>query len=127
MSWFWISDPLVRALHSEQLAAHGGGAGVRDAGLLDSALQRPCDLAASGDPEAAVLAASLAYGIGCNHPFVDGNKRTAFVAGAVILEMNGYAVTPSEADVVVKMLALAAGDLSEAALTDWFAANARLR
>jgi death on curing protein len=123
MSWFWIGEPLVRALHSEQLAAHGGGAGVRDAGLLDSALQRPRNLAAYGTPDAAALAASLAYGLARNHPFVDGNKRTAFVAGAVFLELNGFRVTMSEADVVLTILALAAGELAEDALAAWFRAN----
>lgn len=123
MSWFWIGEPLVRALHSEQLAAHGGGAAVRDAGLLDSALQRPRNLAAYGEPDAAALAASLAYGIARNHPFVDGNKRTAFVAGAVFLELNGFRVTMSEADVVITILALAAGEMAEDALADWFRAN----
>lgn len=123
MSWFWIGEPLVRALHSEQLAAHGGGAGVRDAGLLDSALQRPRNLAAYGEPDTAALAASLAYGIARNHPFVDGNKRTAFVAGAVFLELNGFRVTMSEADVVITILALAAGEMAEDALADWFRAN----
>jgi death-on-curing protein len=124
MDWFWIGEPLVRALHGEQLAAHGGGAGVRDAGLLDSALQRPRNLAAYGEPDAAALAASLAYGIARNHPFVDGNKRTAFVAGAVFLELNGFRVTMSEADVVLTILALAAGELAEDGLADWFRANA---
>jgi death-on-curing protein len=127
MTWFWIGEPLVRALHSEQLAAHGGGAGVRDAGLLDSALQRPRNLAAYGAPDAAALAASLAYGIARNHPFVDGNNRTAFVAAAVFLELNGFHVTMSEADVVLTILALAAGDLTEAALADWFRTNAVAR
>ncbi len=121
--WFWIGEGLVRALHSEQLAAHGGGSGIRDAGLLDSALQRPRNLAAYGTPDAASLAASLAFGIARNHPFVDGNKRTAFVAGAVFVELNGQRFTASEPDVVITMLALAAGDMSEEALAAWFRAN----
>lgn len=123
MDWSWIGEPLARALHAEQLSAHGGGAGVRDARLLDSALQRPRNLAAYGEPDAAALAASLAYGIARNHPFVDGNKRTAFVAAATFLELNGWHFHASEPDVVVTTLALAAGDLSEAALADWFRAN----
>ena len=120
MDWIWISEPLARALHSEQLVAHGGIAGVRDAGLLDSALQRPRNLAAYGDPDAAALAASLAFGIARNHPFIDGNKLTAFVAAATFLEVNGSRFGASEADVVVTMLALAAGELSEDALADRF-------
>ena len=123
MAWFFIDEVLARAFHAEQLASHGGGVGVRDAGLLDSVLQRPCNLAAYGEPDAAALAASLAFGIARNHPFVDGNKRTAFVAAAAFLEINGYRFGASEADVVVTFVALAAGDVSEAALADWFRAN----
>lgn len=123
MSWFWIGEPLARALHGEQLASHGGGSGVRDAGLLDSALQRPRNLAGYGEPDAAALAASLAYGIARNHPFVDGNKRTAFVCGAVFMELNGFRMSATEADVVLTFLALAAGDITEPALADWFRAN----
>jgi death-on-curing protein len=123
--WFWIDENLARALHSEQLAAHGGGNGVRDAGLLDCVLQRPRNLAAYGAPDAAALAASLAFRIARNHPFVDGNKRTAFVAAAVFLEANGFRFEASEPDVVVRILALAAGDLTEAALAGWFRANIR--
>ena len=123
--WFWIGEPLARALHGEQLAAHGGGNGVRDAGLLDSALQRPRNLVAYGDPDAAALAASLAFGIARNHPFVDGNKRTAFVAAATFLELNGWRFGATEADVVVTTLALAAGDLAEDALAAWFHTNTR--
>jgi len=123
MDWFWIDEPLVRALHSEQLAAHGGGGGVRDAGLLDSALQRPRNLAAYGAPDAAALAASLAFGVARNHPFVDGNKRTAFVAAATFLELNGWRFGASEAEVVVTILALAAGEMPEDALAGWFRAN----
>ena len=123
--WFWIGEALARALHSEQLAAHGGGNGVRDAGLLDSALQRPRNLAAYGHPDAAALAASLAFGVARNHPFVDGNKRTAFVAAATFLEANGWRFEASEAEVVITILALAAGDISEDALADWFRANSR--
>ena len=116
---------MARALHSEQLAAHGGGAGVRDGGLLDSALQRPRNLAAYGAPDAAALAASLAFGIARNHPFIDGNKRTAFVAAATFLEANGWRFGAAETDVVVTFLALAAGDLTEAVLADWFRANSQ--
>ena len=123
MTWFFIDETLARALHGEQLAAHGGSDGIRDAGLLDSALQRPRNLAAYGDPDAAALAASVAFGIARNHPFVDGNKRTAFVVAAVFIELNGGRFRAGEADVVIKMLALAAGDLTEAALADWFRAN----
>lgn len=127
MGWFWITEPLARALHHEQLAAHGGGDGIRDAGLLDSALQRPRNLAAYGEPDAAALAASLAFGIARNHPFVDGNKRKAFVAAATFMELNGWRFGASEADVVLTTLALAAGEVGEDALADWFRANSSAR
>ena len=124
-TWFWVNEMLARALHSEQLAAHGGGSGVRDAGLLESALQRPRNLAGYSEPDAAELAASLAYGLARNHPFVDGNKRTAFVAAATFLESNGWRFAATEPDVVVTFLALAAGELSEEALANWFRTNSR--
>lgn len=127
MAWRWITEPVVRAVHGEQLAQHGGAPGVRDAGLLASDLGRPQNLAAYGEPDCAALAASLAYGIARNHPFVDGNKRSAFVAGALFMELNGQRLNASEADVVVTFLALAAGELSEAALADWFRANSHPR
>ena len=127
MAWRWISEALVRAVHGEQLAQHGGAAGVRDGGLLTSALGRPQNLAAYGDPDCAALAASLAWGIARNHPFVDGNKRSAFVAGALFMELNGFRLEASEADVVLTFLALAAGDVSETALADWFRTNSRPR
>jgi death-on-curing protein len=123
--WFFVAENLVRALHAEQLSSHGGGNGVRDAGLLDSALQRPRNLAAYGNPDAAALAASLAFGIARNHPFVDGNKRTAFVAAATFVEANGNRFEASEPDVVLTFVALAAGDLSEDDLADWFRRNIR--
>lgn len=113
----------MRALHSEQLLSHGGGNGVRDAGLLDSALQRPRNLAAYGTPDIAALAASLAFGIARNHAFVDGNKRTAFVAAATFIEANGGRFTAAEPDVVLTFVALAAGDLGEDDLADWFRRN----
>lgn len=125
MDWFWIGEPLARALHAEQLAAHGGGNGVRDPGLLDSALQRPRNPVGYGEPDAADLAASLAYGIARKHPFVDGNKRTAFVCGAVFMELNGFRMTATEPDVVLTFVALAAGDIPEPYLATWFRANTR--
>lgn len=117
----------MRAVHGEQLAQHGGAAGVRDGGLLASALGRQQNLAAYGEPDCAALAATLAWGIARNHPFVDGNKRSAFVAGALFMELNGFRLVASEADVVLTFLALAAGDVSEAALADWFRANSQPR
>ena len=125
MTWLWLSERLVYALHSEQLAQNGGATGVRDAGLLQSALARPRNVAVYGEPDAAALAASYAFGIARNHPFIDGNKRTAFVAAATFVELHGREMTASEADAVVVMLALAAGEIGEASVADWFRANSR--
>lgn len=117
--WVWLLEPTIRAIHAEQLAEHGGAAGVRDASLLESALARPRHLASSGDPDAAALAASYGMGLAKNHAFVDGNKRTAFVAVELFLALNGHSLEASDAECVVAMLALAAGDLDEAAFADW--------
>lgn len=108
------------AAHAEQLAEHGGGDGVRDAGLLDSAMARPQNLALYGNPDIAELAASYAYGIARNHPFVDGNKRTAAVVSETFLVLNGGTLRANDAELVVAFLALAAGELSEDELTAWF-------
>lgn len=108
------------AAHAEQLAEHGGGEGLRDAGMLDSAMARPRNLAEYGEPDVAALAASYAFGIARNHPFVDGNKRTAAVVSETFLMLNGYALDASDAEVVVAFVALAAGELSEDELADWF-------
>lgn len=106
-----------------QIAEHGGGAGVRDEGLLESALSRPVNLAAYGDASVFKLAAAHALGIAKNHPFVDGNKRTAFIAAAVFLELNGRTLIAAESDAVVTMLALAAGEMDETAYAAWLEKN----
>lgn len=126
-SWIWIDPSVVLAIHDEQLAEHGGATGVRDAGLLDSALSRPQNLAAYGDPDHAGLAAAYAYGIARNHPFVDGNKRTAFVAAELFLALNGFELTAEDTDCVLTMLALAAGELDEAAFAAWLRRHAQPR
>lgn len=108
------------AAHAEQLAEHGGGEGVRDAGLLESAMARPQNLALCGEPDIAELAASYAFGIARNHPFIDGNKRTAAVVSETFLVLNGGVLLATDAELVVAFLALAAGELSEDELTDWF-------
>ncbi len=118
--WVWIVDEVALAAHAEQLTEHGGGDGVRDAGALESAMARPRNLAQYEEPDAAALAAAYAYGIARNHPFVDGNKRTAAVISETFLMLNGYSLTASDAELVVAMLALAAGELSEEELADWF-------
>lgn len=121
--WLWVQEDVACAIHLEQLREHGGGAGVRDLGLLQSALARPENLAAYGDPDVAALAASYAFGIARNHPFIDGNKRTAYVVYELFLALNGYVLTTSDADSTLTFLALAAGDITEDALADWIRAN----
>ena len=118
-AWVWIEPAVVRAIHEEQLAEHGGGIGTRDAGLLESALARPMQLAAYGTPDVAALAASYGYGLAKNHPFIDGNKRTAFVAVELFLLLNGWELTATDAQCVLSMLAVAAGTLDEVAYAEW--------
>lgn len=109
----WLDLHVVLAIHDEQIAEHGGGVGVRDIGLLESALARTQNLAAYGAPSLVELAASYGFSIARNHPFVDGNKRTALVAMELFLDLNGVDLIASDADCVATMLALAAGDLTE--------------
>jgi death-on-curing protein len=115
----WLTRDVILAIHDEQLAEHGGSTGLRDAGLLDSALARPLNRAGYGEPDIAELAAVYALGIVQNHPFVDGNKRTAFVALELFLRLNGWVFTVSDAEAVVMMLALAAGELPDDEFTAW--------
>jgi death-on-curing protein len=121
----WLERELILAIHEEQLAQHGGGIGIRDEGLLDSALARPQNLAAY-NPEAGLsdLAAAYAFGIARNHPFIDGNKRTAFVAMELFLLDHGVALLAEDGDAVLTFLALAAGDMSETELANWIRRNA---
>jgi death-on-curing protein len=119
-SWIWVALDVAMAAHAEQLAEHGGGEGVRDARLLESAMARPQNLAGYGEPDASALAAAYAFGIARNHPFVDGNKRTAAVVSETFLALNGFALTASDAELVVAFVDLAAGELSEAELAAWF-------
>lgn len=117
----WITRTLALAIHERQLAEHGGGTGVRDEGMLESALARPQQLHAYGDPppDLADLAASVAFGLARNHPFVDGNKRTAHVCYRVFLALNDADLAASEEEKYVQMLALAEGSLSEADFAAW--------
>lgn len=117
--WIWLDPQVMRAVHEEQLAEHGGGGGVRDEGLFESAMNRPLRLAAYGKPDAAALAAAYGFGLARNHPFVDGNKRTAFVAVELFLVLNGWVLQVGDAECVLTMLALAAGELPEDAFADW--------
>ena len=118
--WIWVAIEVAQAAHLEQLAEHGGAAGVRDARLLESAMARPQNLVAYGEPDAAELAAAYAFGIARNHPFADGNKRTVAVVSETFLVLNGYQLAASDAELVVAFLSLAAGDLSEDEMADWF-------
>jgi death on curing protein len=119
-SWIWVALEVAMAAHAEQLAEHGGGEGVRDLGLLESAMARPQNLAQYGEPDLAELAAAYAFGIARNHPFIDGNKRTAAVVSETFLVLNGGSLMASDAELVVAFLALAAGELPEEELTIWF-------
>ena len=121
----WIERETVLIMHEEALAGHGGAAGVRDAGLFDSALARPLNLNAYGEADAAALAAAYAFGIVRNHPFVDGNKRTAFLCAALFLELNGFRFTAGEADAALRVLALAAGEMGEDDFAAWLRENTR--
>jgi death-on-curing protein len=122
-NWVWIATNVALAVHAEQLAEHGGGEGVRDAGALESAMARPVNLANHGESDVAALAAAYACGIARNDPFVDGNKRTAAVVSETFLTLNGYRLNASDAELVVTILALAAGELSEDELACWFRDN----
>jgi death-on-curing protein len=115
----WLTRDVILAIHDEQLAEHGGSTGLRDAGLLDSALARPLNRAGYGEPDIAELAAVYALGIVQNHPFLDGNKRTAFVALELFLRLNGWVFIVGDAEAVVMVLALAAGELPDDEFTAW--------
>ncbi|UYV17057.1 type II toxin-antitoxin system death-on-curing family toxin [Porphyrobacter sp. ULC335] len=120
-NWIWVATSVAQAAHREQLAEHGGLDGVRDVALLESAMARPQQLEAYGAPDVSQLAAAYAYGIARNHPFADGNKRTAAVISETFLVLNGFDLpTTSDAEVATAFIALAAGELSEEELADWF-------
>lgn len=123
----WVLRETVLILHEQLLAAFGGASGLRDEGLLASALARPENLFAYGTPTVVDLAASYAFGIARNHPFVDGNKRTSFAVAALFLELNGYRFDAAEVDVVVQTLGLAAGEVKESEYAAWFATSVRKR
>ena len=119
MTWRWIDKGALVLLHDESLAEHGGRAGLRDEGLLDTALNKPLNLLAYGEPDFADLAASYASGLAKNHPFVDGNKRAAFLAVGMFLYLNGYRLQASQAEATLTVLGLAAGEISESAFATW--------
>jgi len=118
-SWVWLDAQVMRAVHEEQLAEHGGGGGVCDEGQFELAMNRPLHLAHHGQPDAAALAAAYAFGLARHHPFVDGNRRTAFVAVELFLTLNGWDLAADDAQCVMTMLALLAGDLAEDEFAAW--------
>jgi len=124
----WVEKAFAVAIHERQLAEHGGGTGIRDENLLDSALARPQQLHSYGDPppDLADLAASLAFGLARNHPFVDGNKRTAAVACETFIVLNDAALDADDLDLYPRYVALAEGSLSEAEFAAWLRARIRL-
>lgn len=123
----WINREVCLAVHDMLLSQYGGCAGLRDSGLLDSALARPLQMQAYGSPTLPELAAAYAAGIIGNHPFLDGNKRTGLMMGSGFLELNGMDFFASEADAVIQTLALAAGELSEEVYAEWLAKNSRAK
>lgn len=121
----WVGKAVVLALHEELLSEHGGPPGVRDEGLLDSALARPINRANYGSPDIFDLAASYAFGIARDHPFVDGNKRVSLVVTELFLDMNGYALVASDFDCLTRWLDLAAGSSTEVDMADWLRNNCK--
>jgi death-on-curing protein len=122
---YWLTREECLALHEMMLSQHGGSEGLRDENMLESALAKPRQLFAYGKPTLSDLAASYVCGLVKNHPFIDGNKRTGFMLGAGFLERNGYEFHASEVEAVVRTLALAAGELSEAEFAAWLKTNSR--
>ncbi len=123
----WLPKDLILAVHDRQLVEHGGGRGLRDEGLLESALARPQNLFAYGESDVAALAGAYAFGIARNHPFVDGNKRTAFVACELFLAANGYELLASDEECLAMMLSLAASEIGEAEFAAWLRENVQPR
>lgn len=116
----WLDATVALAIHDRQLAEHGGGVGVRDDGMLESALTRPLNQWSYGEDDRCALAAAYAFGVAKNHPFIDGNKRTAWVLARLFLALNGVSLSFAPDEAIATVLALAAGELSEEEMTDWF-------
>lgn len=127
MNWRWIDRRALELLHDESIAEHGGASGLRDEGLLESALARAQNLAAYGEPDFADLAAAYGAGLAQNHPFVDGNKRAAFLAVGLFLALNGQRLVTTQADATLTMLALAAGEIDEPTFAAWLRTRCRPR
>jgi death-on-curing protein len=124
MAWRWLFDAVVVAMLDETCAEHGGVAGVRDEGLLSSALARPKNKNLYGEANVFDLAAAYAFGLVRDHPFLDGNKRIGFLAAVVFLELNGWRLRAAEGDAVEAVLSLARGDWDEAAFAGWLKTHA---
>jgi death on curing protein len=123
--WVWIEASIASAIHDRQIAEHGSPAGIRDEGALESALARPRNLSVYAEPDAAQLAAAYASGVARNHPFVDGNKRSAWVIARLFLMANGIDLDFDKTDAIRIMFMLAAGELSEDELAEWFRERVR--
>jgi death-on-curing protein len=119
LKWQWINKQLLVMLHDESLLLHGGASGIRDEGLLDSALNRAVNLALYSEPDFADLAAVYATGLAKNHAFVDGNKRVAFLAVGLFLGLNGYKLTATQTDATQTLLAVASGEIQETSFAQW--------
>jgi death on curing protein len=117
--WKWVNRQVLLLLHDESLAEHGGAPGLRDEGLLDSALARPLNLALYEQPDIAGLAASYGVGLAKNHAFIDGNKRAAFLAVGLFLAINGFRLHASQADATLTVMAVAAGAMDESTFAQW--------
>jgi death-on-curing protein len=127
MTWRRLLEGIVIAIHGEQVAEHGGRPGIRDAGLLSSALARPQNQAFYGKPSVFDLAASYAFALIRNRPFIDRNERTGFLAAYVFLYLNGWELMAPEAEAVVAVLALATGEMDEAGFSSWLESNSIIR
>ena len=127
MIWRWISRQALELLHDESLAEHGGASGLRDEGLLESALARPLNLAAYGEPDVFALAAAYGVGLAKNHAFADGNKRAAFLGVGLFLHLNGFRLTATQVDATLTMLGVAAGSLDEDAFAQWLRLHSAAR
>jgi death-on-curing protein len=125
--WHWIDKRALCLLHDESLAEHGGSAGLRDEGLLESALARPQHLAIDGQTDLADLAAAYGVGLAKNHPFVDGNKRAAFLSVGIFLALNGHRLVATQADATITMLGVASGDMEEVHFAAWIRTHLKRR
>ena len=127
MGWNWVGRGALELLHDESLAEHGGAPGLRDEGLFESALARPLNLVAYCAPDVAELAAAYGVGLAKNHPFVDGNKRVAFLAVGLFLALNGRRLVATQAEATAAVLAVAAGELDERAFAAWIRERSQRR